>query len=164
MMSRRSWNPRLRNRKRIRRDEERGWDQAFIGTNVWIYNARDFLSDVNSRIPEFYEIVDILAFIRVIRKSRSARYCQSIQWHVYVRGSRWKTCLFFSFFFFLTVQLECCRHERITTWLRVWIMLFVTKIDNRGNRNWTWKLFEKKKRKGKREKRGGNLEKNEKIK
>ena len=45
--------------------------------------------------PNFMRSLTFLAFIRVIRKSRSARYCQSIQWHVYIYGSRCEKRVFF---------------------------------------------------------------------
>lgn len=101
-------------------------------------------------IPEFYEIVDILAFIRVIRKSRSARYCQSIQWHVYVRGSRWKR-VFFSLFFFLNCPTIGISSARTNNYL-IACLNYAFCHEDRYRGNWTWKLF------GKKGKRGVNLE------
>lgn len=146
-------NARLRNRIGRGSGKTRNADEIRrLLARIYVYgNARDFRSDVNSRIPEFYEIVDILAFIRVIRKSRSLLPIDSM-----ARIRAWitlKTCLFFPFslFFFLNCPTIGISSARTNNYL-IACLNYAFCHEDRYRGNWTWKLF------GKKGKRGVNLE------
>ena len=86
-------------------------NRAFIGTIFAAEPALAVFTLTSIRIPEFYEIVDVLAFARAIRKSRPTRY-----WPVAIDStartsaliSR-ETCRTFLFFYCLTIGILSTR-------------------------------------------------------
>ena len=115
-------NPRLRNRVEARVEEECGWNQH-VYRHEYVYTCSRFsLWRTNSRI-----LWDRWRFSRLFELSGNHGRL--------VIANRFNGTYIYmdhvvknvSFFFPTVQRLECCRHERITTWLRVFELCFLSR-------------------------------------